>query len=225
MKSRLVGVVFACLIILNTAQATTVFNTPGIETIRWLELTSTANMSRLEVEAELGAGGLFEGWRYATRTETENLYDSLWGGSTEGLSTDNYAGARTFFDTFGISDYYAADNNSGYSSTGYAQWQPYFGAPSECGGSEIFSCNGNVVIQDSTFNGTQNRGSFEDLYGLSTGIDNVNDQNYAGKTSTGLNVASHLVQDVSTVPVPAAVWLFCSGLLGLLRVATGKKQA
>jgi len=74
-----------------------VFNVSGIENIEWLELTVTAGKSRLEVESMLTTGGVLDGWRYASRSEVETLYDSLWGGTTDGYSSDNFAGARSFF--------------------------------------------------------------------------------------------------------------------------------
>jgi len=70
-----------------------VFNVSGIENIEWLELTVTAGKSRLEVESMLTTGGVLDGWRYASRSEVETLYDSLWGGTTDGYSSDNFAGA------------------------------------------------------------------------------------------------------------------------------------
>jgi len=38
------------------------------------------------------------------------------------------------------------------------------------------------------------------------------------------NVVSYLVREVSAVPVPAAVWLFGSGLIGLVGVVRRKKS-
>ena len=222
MKKELIAVPLL-LVPITSSFASTVFNVSGIENIQWLELTETANMSRNTVESELVSGGLFDGWRYATRTETETLYDNLWGGTTEGWSTDNYNGARAFFNAFGISENNAAYGNSGYSPGGNAQWETYFGDSSECGGSNIFTCNANIVIEDIAFGGSQNLGFFEDSHGLSTGIDSINLQEYIDKNGSGLAMSSHLVRDISAVPVPAAVWLFGSGLIGLVGFAKGKK--
>ena len=102
MKSWKIASVIIALVLSTNVNAVTVFNVQGIENLDWLELTATANHSRNQVE-ELIGDGTFEGWRYATRTEVETLYDSLWGGTTETWSVDNYVGARTFFDAFGIS--------------------------------------------------------------------------------------------------------------------------
>jgi len=208
----------------HSVVASNVFSFSGIENIQWLELTETANMSRISVEAELGSGGLFDGWRYATRTETETLYDNLWGGTTEGWSTDNYNGAQLFFDTFGISDTYAYSGNSGYSPGGNAQWQAYFGESSECGGSSTFTCTANIIIEDVAFGGSQNLGYFLDENGLSTGIDAINSQSYISKRGSGEGLGSHLVRDVSAVPIPASIWLLGSGFIGLTGFAKRKTK-
>ena len=59
------------------------------------------------------------------------------------------------------------------------------------------------------------------LYAWYFGMMNGN-QNYSDKT-TNLNAWAVQSGDVSAVPVPAAVWLFGSGLIGLARFARRKK--
>ncbi len=43
----------------------------------WLKVTETSNMSFNQVSAELGAGGAFNGWRFATVDDFESLLQSL----------------------------------------------------------------------------------------------------------------------------------------------------
>lgn len=47
--------------------------------IEWLDLTETAGLTFNYVSAQLGAGGAFEGWRYATVDEVEGYFDSAGG--------------------------------------------------------------------------------------------------------------------------------------------------
>lgn len=202
----LAGTILASTINCNAA---TVFNVSGIENLSWLELTSTVYMSRESVEAQLGAGGALEGWRYATRSEVETLYDAYWGGTTDGYSADNYTGARTFFDAFGVSTHYGSN---GYDISGYSSWGTIFGDDYDCSVDLNSTCYGSVGIYDQAFGAISNLGYFHDEYGLSTGIDAINDQNILSVSSGYTNVGSHLVQ---VVPVPAAVWLFFTGLLTL----------
>ena len=211
------------LILSTSVNAVTAFNVQGIENLDWLELTATANQSRDQVESELISGGTLEGWRYATRSEVETLYDSLWGGTTETWSADNYAGARTFFDAFGISEVYSSLNNSGYRLDGYAEWNTFFGVEGDACVTPSNSCIGSVLIFDSAYGATDNEGWFQDNYGLSNGVDLANDQLSSGDNLNQPYFASHLVR-VSAVPVPAAVWLFGSGLIGLIGIARRKKS-
>jgi hypothetical protein len=56
------------------------------------------------------------------------------------------------------------------------------------------------------------------------------DRDYAIQVTPGCGQAAFdwdyaLAWQVTAVPVPAALWLFCSGLIGLVGVARGKKLA
>lgn len=223
-KSRIIGTVCTCLFFTNVEASTIFSDIPGLENLEWLELTATADMSRNHVESELVTGGMFEGWRYATRNEVELLYDALWGGTAEGWATDNYEGARMFFDAFGVSDWYSNDNNSGYTTDGYTYWWTFFGT-NECDNSisPDVTCLAQVQIKDENFEATINSGWFADEWGLSFGLDSTNDQGWTPKTSVVPFAGSHLVR-VNVIPIPAAVWLFGSGLLGLIGLARRMKN-
>ena len=58
------------------------------------------------------------------------------------------------------------------------------------------------------------------IFGLNGSL--VYSSNFAVKDQASPGLGTALYQ-VSSVPVPAAVWLYCSGLLGLIGVARGKK--
>ena len=103
------------LVLSTNVNSSTVFNVSGIQDLSWLELTVTADMTRSEVELQMAENGSLDGWRYATQTEVETLYDSLWGGVAEGYHATNYDGANLFFQSFGHSTVYDYDNNGGFS--------------------------------------------------------------------------------------------------------------
>jgi hypothetical protein len=188
-------------------------NLSGLE---WLELTPTQNYTRYDIEG--GSGGwINDGWRYANRSETEALLDSLWGGTTEGVSADNFDGARWFYGNFGVSDVYG----DGYSSGGGSVWTFHFGENSECDSRITHSCFGRVNIEDLDHadlpgNSTLgvNAGSFSDALGLSTGltIDNTNVSQWHGRV--GDHKGSLLVR-TTDVSEPAILALFTVGFLGL----------
>ena len=62
--------------------------------IEWLKLTETAGMSINDVQAELGAGGLYEGWRLASAFEVESITKDLTGYS-ESASLSNVSYDKT----------------------------------------------------------------------------------------------------------------------------------
>ena len=68
----------------NTAQDGMNLTIDTNTSLEWLDLTLSLNMSMNEVLSELGAGGLFEGFRYATRAEI----DVLW--SNAGIAIPSY---------------------------------------------------------------------------------------------------------------------------------------
>lgn len=212
------------LVLSTSVNAGTVFNISGLENLEWLELTATENMSRLQVENELLSGGQLEGWRYATRNEVETLFDSLWGGIRESYDISNYAGARQYFDAFGTGEMFKSYDNGGYYLNGYTYWSAYFGNQDECSDLSTYSCYSFLRIRDSNFGAVQNEAWFENQYGLSFGLGtiNINDSWNSGRTD--VNFASHLVR-VSSVPVLPAVWLFGSGLIGLIGLAKRKACA
>ncbi len=60
-------------------------------------------------------------------------------------------------------------------------------------------------------------------WGADTSVVSLGANAYTVTFGTGANVVEVDVQIISAVPVPAAVWLFASGLLGLVSIARRKK--
>lgn len=61
-----------------------------ITQLEWLDLSVTAGMSYSDVSAQRGVGGIFQGWRYATRKQVTILWDHFGGsGDYGGWSTEN----------------------------------------------------------------------------------------------------------------------------------------
>ena len=85
-------------------------------------------------------------------------------------------------------------------------------------------CYGNVAIDSMDRGASYNYGYFTNRNGLSIGLGDINEQLAFHNDGFVDNAGSafHLVS-TSAVPVPAAVWLFGSGLIGLIGVARRKK--
>ena len=68
--------------IINIANTNTEYDTgkfADLQGLNWLTLDETQNQSRQSVLDGFG-GYIDNGWRYATRNETETLVNSIWGG-------------------------------------------------------------------------------------------------------------------------------------------------
>ncbi len=95
----------------------------------------------------------------------------------------------------------------------------YFGRNGECGG-PVHTCVGSVRTNEF---GAAQSGFFLDGFGLSVVLDTLNEQyialNYLGSDNHGVMLVR------TPVPIPAAVWLFGSGLLGLIGFSKRKKVA
>ena len=208
-KSRLLGAVCGCLAIFSFDASATIISTDwrfagdnlitqetdsGLE---WLDLTVTDGLSYYDVVALMGDGGSLQGWRYATRAEVGSLWDAFGGDSNyyNGLSTQN----NGLFDAMApfVGDLYC-EVNVCTPGDGYSFWIT--------GDREIISftnVNWWSVSREST--------PTEDVFSLS--------YKRMGSASTGTYAGSALVRDISQVPIPPALWLFGSGLLGLIGMA------
>ena len=177
--------------------------TSGLE---WLNLTQTANLSYAQVSAELGAGGGFEGWRYASNAEVVGLFGDYFGIS---LAAAFYGELPAFVDPgVRLASETLSDGVSG--------------------GSDINSPNANYRLIGFTADvrdngnpfvlGARSRWTDTDYFTVRDPLDTLD---YAGWDPNALItdttfahewVGSYLVRPTA-VPLPAAAWLLGSGLL------------
>ena len=171
--------------------------------LEWLDLTATTARSYSDISSKLGAGQEFDGWLYATRVEIGEFWDAFGGDSAyyNGWSTQN----NGLFDAIA----------------------PYWGdtycerrgcAPGE-GTSHIIT--GDMHVESSN----------QHLVTLSDDVtkdSSVNEDyvmlEFAVAVHPGLAsylYGSALVRE-TVVPIPSAVWLFGSGLIGLVGLARRK---
>jgi hypothetical protein len=202
MMEKLVRVLFVTMLIAGSSSA---FSTPitfngiaGIEQLAWKPLGETLGMSRTQVEAQLGSGALFEGWRFATRAETAALLGQYWPGNYSGWALE-HKGAYQFIQIFG---------NNGVVNWDYREGAIFaYGANGECPGFGI-TCLGLVNI---TFlGGVPSAGFLDAAWGLDPTV-----TAFGGVAGEALPTrASLLVQ--TTVPEPATALLLTAGLALLL---------
>jgi len=173
--------------------------------LEWLDLTTTSNRSYNDVSAKLGSGQEFDGWRYATEADVVGFFDSFGGDSNyyNGWSTQN----NGLFDVIAPfwGDLYC-ETRTCATGEGYSQFvrAPIDGVY-ELKVGLLFDLSSNVESATSD-------------YARLTYI-------AANRVVLPNNTGSALVRDIAVVPVPSAVWLFGSGLLGLFGVARRKMHS
>ncbi|MDH5765679.1 MAG: VPLPA-CTERM sorting domain-containing protein [Gammaproteobacteria bacterium] len=159
--------------------------------LQWLDLSVTLNQSYNEVTAQLGTGGAYDGFRFATRDEVLHLWSEAnitdtnftWVENGEWSIVKDLAdrlGTSVLFDPAGI----------GTHALGMVE-----------GGAPLASNERWVMELSYHYDGVRVRTS-SDYYILGT--------DFASE-----HYSSFLVRPV---PLPAALWLFISGLIGLYSV-------
>lgn len=175
--------------------------------LEWLDITVTTSRSYNDVSSKLGSGEEFDGWRYATALEISGFWDAFGGDSThyDGWSVEN----NGLFET--IAPYWG---DAYCQNTGCTPGDGY-----------LFAIFGEARSENTQFRSkifddiTDPNKATQDYFNLKSGWSEVTETSF--KTGHALVRVSDLV----VVPVPAAVWLFSSGLIGLFVVARKKVNA
>ena len=170
--------------------------TSGLE---WLSFTQTINTSRDYVLSQLSSGGQYDGWRYATDNEVVDLWTN-----------------------FGFDLSINQSPTVGVASAGLISAANLLGNTSNLLNSSIYDYGAIGVTANLVGIDQYNvMGAWHYLVDNSTYYATVVSPNYV--LTDSLTPAGHYLVRTSVVPVPAAVWLFGSGLIGIIGIARRKK--
>jgi len=167
------------------------------------------NLSVEDTVAATMAGGIYDGWHIATSDIADDFISSALG-----MTTTPCTGITTFGVRCGsLNGYVDGDfGASVYPTSTDAVW--YFSNNYTPGGLE-------TVIGQVALNRNRDTGQFA-VWDYSSWSNESTADYYGGATNPTQPLNALLYRDVSTVPVPAAVWLFGSGLIGLVGFARRK---
>jgi len=188
-------------VFIPTSKATIVDNgiytTDSITKLDWLDLTETVSLSYNYVTSQFGTGGIYNGFRYATATEFTQLVYNATGASLDGFKVTMIPKELTepLINLLG-STYHSTAAAYGYTPHSYRDFTGGILSNIDQDGNHLAGRIGWDDKNPLTFNSAQvlNRTTFDGW-------------------SHGPGIGSYLVRPV---PVPAAIWLMGSGLLGLI---------
>ncbi len=211
-KSRLLAAFSACVISLfsySTNATLVVVDDPvfGVGSImqdtdsglEWLALNQTAGQSFNQVSAELG--GLYAGFSYATRASVLTLFTNA------GIPDVDVGSGGTASNVTAVSNLMSLWNADIWGINDINGQFGYF-----------YTADIGTGLLWVPGSGNTEEGNAE----ATSGTDRINA--YGNPDHIQTYLGSALVRDISSVPVPAAVWLFGSGLLGLIGFATRKNK-
>lgn len=229
----------ALLLFQSTIINASVITTLNGTSYEWYEVSNTAGLSRTQVEAMLlDSNSDVYGYEYASRLLLEDLFLSYsswdgvdgWHGDAgvvtgiTGLMTD-FGGATYTYAGTGVNK--SARTVDGYTANydGYQSLNALYGGASECGDSN-YTCIASLhIYYDAVGNSAM---ALQDKY---RGWDSNYSNPYLHFSDRANDtVGSFLVRaleekiNVSTVPVPAAAWLFGSALLGFVGFSRRNKK-
>ena len=175
--------------------------------LNWLDLTETAGLAQTTILASMGGGGAYAGWRYASSAEVVTLFANF--------GVDLSIGAPTTISTkggtvTGLGDVVNAIGDTFVLGTVVEGTYGVYGLTSDTGSAKSGGAGFNYM------------GGHHSTQKLTTTLATSN-LTFVGATSTSDPVGHYLVQ-TSVVPVPGAVWLFGSGLIGLIGIAKRNAQ-
>jgi len=184
--------------------------TDGLSGLDWMDVTPTINQSYDFISSQFGNGGLYNDWRYASSNE---LYALVTNFAPNDITNDN--AIRTDF-TFG-------SIRPLIQMLGTTLEVDPFGVVNASGGTLLLDvATSGIVNKDTTVNpfcdvpGSHCRSTIAS-YDYIQHFDLYSDGNLDLLDDTESNQfsGSFLVRQ-SPVPIPTAVWLFGSGLIGLV---------
>lgn len=228
LKSLLPACILFSLSFPNTVNASVINNIGGIN-YEWLELSNTLNMTRVSVDSMLSdTGSSLYGYRYATRAETQALFESYMPYVPAELNHwEAYLapGAQSFFNDFGITlqeefgvTYHAvSDDGVNFDYNMYLTSYFIHGSAGECGVN--VSCVGRMLTAalDGNIQAqfTPARRGFDATWA---------EPDLFSDYDSNQILASLLVREVIPVPLPAASLLMVNGILVLFGLATVSRK-
>lgn len=172
------------------------YSTDTASGLDWLDLTQTTGMSVNQVNIETMAGGTLNGWRYATGDEFDQLLINLGYAPSSCANGTQFCSFSTSYRELNAPLIVQIGDTSGLN----APLDPI----------ELFQGWSRGLLADEA-------GSADARWMAVIDWDGLNTHHLSqGVSAADVNTGSYLVRATSPVPIPASIWLFLTGISGLL---------
>jgi len=161
--------------------------------LEWLDITVTAGLSYNDVSMQLGTGGNYEGFTFAGQQQIIDLFSAVNLQEIPNAPSAEGGKIQQLLSFWGVTWYLGTGERTEFLTSNTSN----LSAGSHWTGRAFWLAEGDT-------------GAASQMY--------QRDDNYKN-----FSIGSALVRTVSPVPVPAAFWLFGSGLLGLAGLAHHRK--
>jgi len=175
--------------------------------LEWYDVSLTRGMSKEEVITSINTvGSTLSGLRYASVSDFNTLINHYFVGQPRtDLNLVNHDAAQAFdlIEMLGVTSLFSPP----FSFTSSIKTKGILDTPSLIGSSYT-----------------------AEIYLFSDGLNPSNNEAYTEISLIQLNhqgssfTGSYLVRNINSLPIPAAVWLFASGFLGLIGFSTNRKR-
>ena len=204
-----------------------------------MSLDHTAGLTRATIENVNGFTDRYGtkwnagDWVYASRTQTEVLMNSIWGGTYEGWANESVDGSKWFLENFGELNFDTWNGNTRTDGTsgdygGDFHSQFFFGNDAECNINQNHTCIGLVryLGEYSQFDARNvHTGQIESSNPGGTPMAYVSDSqcyytsqttiNHTSSKILASNVIGSLLIRATHVPEPSTLAIFALGMIGL----------
>ncbi len=218
------GLVFSTFLPAYAAVIKVDFNSPGDNLITrdtslgldFLSFSTTSGMTREEIQAELSPGGAFEGFGVASSESADQLFRNITNNSFTGFHDWTSTQRNTDPDAYAVLEADLINIGAFLGFTGPTTPERFGIRAITFDSTGSFERTNDYVTliyeKDTIFGGNVDRIAKSFVY---SGTDLPDPTTISGV----------LLSRVSPVPVPATIWLFGSGLIGLSGIVIKKRRA